>query len=109
MPAGLATAINTFLASAALLKARGELPGSVSMLVHTSGLKADHRPCAGYVRAFLQPLRTTVPAPSWDRSDENPSEPQPLMRLPYAVSYLTQNIPIIALQKKYTQAAQKYI
>src|SRR3546814_863703 len=66
MPSGLATAINTFLASAALLKARGELPGSVSMLVHTSGMKADHRTCAGYVRAFLQPLRTKVAAPEAD-------------------------------------------
>src|SRR3546814_7900199 len=68
-----------------LLKARGELPGSVSMLVHTSGMKADHRTCAGYVRAFLQPLRTKVAASSWDRSEEHTSELQSLMRISYAV------------------------
>lgn len=60
MPGGLRDAANTFLVSSALLKASGNLPGSVSMLVHTSGLKVDHSVIAGYMRAFLEPLRTKV-------------------------------------------------
>jgi len=58
MPTGLRDATNTFLASSALLRASGALPGSVSMLVHTSGFKIDHTVIAGYMRAFLEPLRT---------------------------------------------------
>lgn len=66
MPAGLSRALNTFLASSALLRASGKLPGSVSMLAHTSGMKADHDVVAGYVKAFLAPLRSKVGAPVGD-------------------------------------------
>jgi hypothetical protein len=66
MPTGLAKALNTFLASAALLRASGDLPGSVSMLIHTSGMKVDHSSVAGYVKAFLEPLRSKAASPEAD-------------------------------------------
>lgn len=66
MPAGLRDATNTFLASSALLKATGALPGTVSMLAHTSGMKVDHSTVAAYIRAFLDPLRSKIAAAPGD-------------------------------------------
>lgn len=64
LPIGLKRALLSFFAGAVLLKAEGRLPTTVSMLVHTSGMRVDHRAIATLLEGNLAPWaeRSRLPA-----------------------------------------------
>jgi hypothetical protein len=66
LPTGLRTALETFLVGAAHHKAEPDLKAGVSMLIHTSGLKADHQQISRLVKAYLQGARTRIALPPGD-------------------------------------------
>lgn len=66
LPKGLNAALLAFFASAALLRADGRLPHTTSMLVHTSGMKIDHRAIRVLLEANLGPLRDRASLPEDD-------------------------------------------
>lgn len=66
LPIGLERAVSSFLVGSALLRAIGGFPKIASMLIHTSGMKVDHKAIWELVESNLQPLRVKARLPHDD-------------------------------------------
>lgn len=66
LPPALDRAVSSFLVGSALLRATGAFPNIASMLIHTSGMKVDHKAIWQLVESNLQPLRVKARLPADD-------------------------------------------